>query len=78
VRPSADKLPAVLTLREKEAASLIEYGLSNRQIASELCLSERTLENLVSKILRKLRFASQAEEDAPFAKILEQLKAGDI
>ena len=41
VRSSADKLPAVLTLREKEAAYLIACGLSNRQIASELFLYER-------------------------------------
>ena len=64
VRPSADKLPAALTLREKEATSLIACGLSNRQIASELFLSERTQENLVSQILRKLRLHSRAQVTA--------------
>ncbi|HYQ83606.1 MAG TPA: response regulator transcription factor, partial [Rubrobacter sp.] len=53
--------PAALTRREEEVAALVAQGLSNRQIASELHLSERTVENHVSKILRKLRLASRAE-----------------
>jgi DNA-binding NarL/FixJ family response regulator len=35
--------------------------MSNRQIASELHLSERTIEKHVSKILRKLELASRTE-----------------
>jgi DNA-binding NarL/FixJ family response regulator len=40
---------------------LVAYRLINRQIASELFLSVRTIENHVSKILRKLEFASRTE-----------------
>jgi two-component system response regulator DevR len=36
-------------------------GLSNRQIARELHLSERTVHNHVSKILRKLGFSSRVQ-----------------
>jgi DNA-binding NarL/FixJ family response regulator len=40
---------------------MVARGLPNRRIASELHLSERTVENHVSKILRKLGLASRAE-----------------
>ena len=50
-----------LTPREREVAALVARGLTNRQIASDLHLSERTIENHVSKILRKLGFASRAQ-----------------
>jgi DNA-binding CsgD family transcriptional regulator/tetratricopeptide (TPR) repeat protein len=53
--------PDILTGREEEVAGLLVQGISNRQIASELFLSERTVENHVSKILRKLGLASRAE-----------------
>jgi predicted ATPase/DNA-binding SARP family transcriptional activator/DNA-binding CsgD family transcriptional regulator len=53
--------PDALTSREEEVAARVGQGLSNRQIASELFLSERTIENHVSKILRKLGLASRAQ-----------------
>jgi DNA-binding NarL/FixJ family response regulator len=40
---------------------MVARGMSNRQIASELFLSERTVENHVSKILRKLALASRTQ-----------------
>jgi DNA-binding NarL/FixJ family response regulator len=42
-------------------AALVAQGLSNRQIAKDLYLSERTIENHVSKILRKLELAARTE-----------------
>lgn len=36
-------------------------GLTNRQIAKELVLSERTVENHVSNILKKLKLSSRSE-----------------
>jgi non-specific serine/threonine protein kinase len=51
----------VLTHREEEVAAMVAQGLSNRQIAQELFLSERTIENHVSKILRKLELTSRTE-----------------
>jgi DNA-binding NarL/FixJ family response regulator len=50
-----------LTAREGEVAAMVAQGMSNRQIAQELFLSERTIEVHVSKILRKLELASRTE-----------------
>jgi len=58
---SRSEQPAALTRREEEVAALVARGLTNRQIASELHLSERTVENHVSNILDKLRLVSWAE-----------------
>ena len=54
-------LGGALTRREREVAELVARGLANRQIASELHLSERTVENHVSKILRKLGLSSRSQ-----------------
>jgi DNA-binding NarL/FixJ family response regulator len=55
-----DTLTDPLTRREQEVMTLVARGLTNRQIAQELHLSERTVENHVSKILRKMGLTSRA------------------
>jgi DNA-binding NarL/FixJ family response regulator len=50
-----------LTAREREVAAMVAKGMSNRQIAQELFLSEHTVKRHISKILRKLGLASRAE-----------------
>jgi DNA-binding CsgD family transcriptional regulator len=50
-----------LTAREREVAALVAQGRSNREIAAELVLSERTAENHVQHILTKLGFANRSQ-----------------
>ncbi|NUW31978.1 LuxR family transcriptional regulator [Nonomuraea sp. SMC257] len=54
-------LAALLTRREREIAELVARGLSNRQIAEELVIAQRTAENHVENILRKLGFTSREQ-----------------
>ncbi|MHA6785084.1 helix-turn-helix domain-containing protein [Pseudonocardia saturnea] len=49
-----------LSPRETEIAGLVADGLSNRAIAAHLTLSERTVENHVSHIMRKLERSTRA------------------
>jgi non-specific serine/threonine protein kinase len=50
-----------LTGREREVAVLVGRGLTDRQISSELSVSERTVHNHVRNILRKLDLRSRAQ-----------------
>jgi DNA-binding CsgD family transcriptional regulator len=56
-----------LSAREEDVAALVAEGLSNRQIASRLHLSERTVENHVTHILTKLGFDSRTRIAAWYA-----------
>jgi predicted ATPase/DNA-binding CsgD family transcriptional regulator len=59
--PSADELVLNLSGREREVAVLVARGLTNRQISTELGISERTAGNHVGRILGKLRLRSRAQ-----------------
>ncbi len=50
-----------LSRREQEVAQLVALGLSNRDIARRLYLSERTVDNHVHHILDKLGFDSRVQ-----------------
>ena len=50
-----------LSRREREVAQLVARGLSNREIAERLYLSERTIDNHVHHILDKLGFDSRVQ-----------------
>jgi pimeloyl-ACP methyl ester carboxylesterase/DNA-binding CsgD family transcriptional regulator len=50
-----------LSRREREVAQLLARGLSNREIAVRLYLSERTIDNHVHHILDKLGFDSRVQ-----------------
>lgn len=52
--------PGMLTRRELEVADLVAQGLSNKDIAATLVISQRTAEAHVEKILTKLGFTSRA------------------
>jgi DNA-binding CsgD family transcriptional regulator/tetratricopeptide (TPR) repeat protein len=71
---SADEQPVYhLTRREREVAELVGRGLTNRQIAKELVLSERTAEKHVANILKKLGLHSREQVAASMTKRRAQL-----
>lgn len=54
--------PAVrLSRAERSVARLVTEGFSNKQIASDLCVSVRTIESHVSHILTKLGARSRLQ-----------------
>ncbi|HET7465410.1 MAG TPA: LuxR C-terminal-related transcriptional regulator [Candidatus Dormibacteraeota bacterium] len=55
------KPAVVLTRREKEIAGLVARGLSNKEIAARLIVSERTAESHILNILNKLGFNSRSQ-----------------
>jgi DNA-binding CsgD family transcriptional regulator/tetratricopeptide (TPR) repeat protein len=68
-RPATRENPAALTARELEILQLLKDGLRNATIAERLFLSERTIENHVSAILRKLGARSRGEAVAGAARL---------
>ena len=63
-RPATAANPAGLTSREAEILGLLAAGLSNAKIAAQLGLSDRTVDNHVSAILRKLGVRTRREAGA--------------
>src|SRR5204862_3621979 len=59
--PSPNPVSRGLTRREQEVVALLAGGLTNREIAAELTISERTAESHVCKILSKLSLARRAQ-----------------
>jgi DNA-binding NarL/FixJ family response regulator len=58
---TAARAASPLSPRESEIATLISSAMSNRQIAQQLVLSERTVEAHVRSILAKLGFSRRTE-----------------
>jgi len=55
---------ADLTLREQEVATLLAHGLTNRQIAGRLVVTERTVGAHIGHILDRLGFNSRHQVGA--------------
>jgi DNA-binding NarL/FixJ family response regulator len=62
--PATATLPGGLTAREVEVLRLVAAGKTNRAIASELVLSEKTVARHVSNIFAKLDLSSRAAATA--------------
>ena len=58
---TGDVQTTLLTAREREVAVLIAQGLTNRDIAQKLVVSERTAENHVQHVLNRLGLRSRAQ-----------------
>ena len=52
---------APLSPRELQVARLVEGGRSNKEIAAELVIAQRTAEGHVERILAKLGFTARAQ-----------------
>jgi DNA-binding CsgD family transcriptional regulator len=63
VMPTA-ALPARLTRREAEVLGLLAQGLSNKEIAAELWLSDRTVERHITGLYRKIGAQRRTEATA--------------
>ena len=57
----SSRSPSILTPREREIVQLIAEGHSNKQIASILILSLKTVETHRAAVMRKLKLSSAAE-----------------
>lgn len=77
-RPSAaNRTPGALTRREREVLALVVNGLTNRQIAQRLTISEKTAEGHVGNILAKLSVSSRGKA-AELARATGLLESGAV
>lgn len=53
-----------LTLRQERVMKLAAHGLTNKEIANELCLSELTVKNHMSRIMKQLKATNRSEAAA--------------
>jgi len=68
-----DERLARLTAQERNILELIADGKTNRQIADDLFLAEKTVKNYVSNLLSKMGFARRTEA-AVYAAVLAERK----
>lgn len=67
-RPAEQDELAALTKQERKVVTLIGEGLTNRQIAEQLFLAEKTVKNYVTSILAKLGMERRTQAVAWLAK----------
>jgi DNA-binding NarL/FixJ family response regulator len=75
LRRSGERSVEELTPQERRIFDLIGKGLSNREIAEEMFLAEKTVKNYVSNLLAKLGMRRRTEA-AAFAARLEERERG--
>ena len=62
----------ILTTREKEVFTLLVSGLSTKEIATSLNISEKTVRNHISNVMQKLGVKGRANA------VIELLKLNEI
>jgi two-component system, NarL family, response regulator DevR len=70
--PEEDPLLAALTPQERKILDLIGEGKTNRQIAEEMFLAEKTVKNYVSNLLSKLGMERRTQAAAYVTRITER------
>ncbi|WP_328764527.1 MULTISPECIES: response regulator transcription factor [unclassified Streptomyces] len=80
--PDAAKAPedarlAALSERERAVLGLIGDGLTNRQIAKQLYLSEKTVKNHISRLLGKLGVERRVQAAVIAAQVHDQGRGGE-
>ena len=70
--PEEDERLASLTPQERNILELIADGLTNRQIAEEIHLAEKTVKNYVSNLLSKLGMERRTQAAVYAARLAEQ------
>jgi DNA-binding NarL/FixJ family response regulator len=63
-RQPAQPKELVLTEREAQILAMLEMGLSNRDIASQLCIAVHTVKNHLHSLLKKMGVSSRADAAA--------------
>lgn len=66
----------VLTAREAQILRMLEMGLSNRDIAVQLCIAVHTVKNHVHSVLTKLNVTTRAEAAALARTVCNNERAG--
>jgi DNA-binding NarL/FixJ family response regulator len=69
------RAPSILSRREREVLELLAEGLTNKEIARVLFISEATAKIHVRHILQKLRVRSRTEAALRLADVLESDQA---
>ncbi len=72
-----DELISRLSNQERKILNYISDGLTNRQIASEMFLAEKTVKNYVSNLLSKLEMGHRSEAAAYAARLSERKRMRD-
>jgi DNA-binding NarL/FixJ family response regulator len=72
-----DELISRLSAQERKILNYISDGMTNRQIASEMFLAEKTVKNYVSNLLSKLEMGHRSEAAAYAARLSERKRIRD-
>ena len=70
--PMEDPLLAGLTPQERRILDLVAEGQTNRQIANELFLAEKTVKNYVSNLLSKLGMERRTQAASYATRVAER------
>jgi DNA-binding NarL/FixJ family response regulator len=71
-----DPLIAKLSPQEQRILQLLSEGKTNREIADELFLAEKTVKNYVSNLLAKMGMSRRSEAAAHMARVVAAMDAG--